>query len=135
MLNTTKLATLYRRVMEEGKNPRRQADLVYLFGQTRKNESSVLDVAKSFEGTIGTVGEDGTEEGSGFPGFSHWRSELIRRGIPAERIIGTKGTFSRTHTGGKFRGNTLTEAFAVVRLAKREGYESAITVLKYLDER
>lgn len=129
MLRAKQLRTLYWRVYTEADQTPPRADLAYLFGQTKENQASVLDVAPNFSGPIGIVGDEGTEA-SGYPGFSAWKRELIARGIGEERILGIPGTFSADREG-VFRGNTLTEAAALVRLLRERRMESVVIVATY----
>jgi hypothetical protein len=125
MLNPAELLTLYKRVMEEAPRHPRTPELVFLFGQTVDNQSSVLDVAKCFDAPIGIDSEDDTIS-LGYPGFGAWKTELLKRGIPDAKIVGVSGTFTRD--GGVLRGNTFTEAGAFVRFAKANNLRTVVIV-------
>lgn len=116
MLNETKLRELYYRVMEEGAKSLPQADLLYLVGQTKSNQESVLDRAVDFSGPIGFIGYLDQEWTGVYPGSDVWTAELIRRGVSQERIVLIKG--SLVEVAGKQIVHTGSEMRALVQHAK-----------------
>ncbi len=103
-------------------------DLLYLFGQTEKNQDAVLDTdvvnALGEDVPVALTGDDGTEA-SGYPGFSAWKGKLEAGGIAKERVIGIK-SFYTDPADGKFKGNTFTEAQALVRYAKKRNFKNVV---------
>ncbi len=129
MLKAADMRAVYRRVHALAGRHSPQADLVYLFGQTAANEASVLDAATRFQEPIGLVGHDSTEA-SGYPGYSRWRTSLIERGVSEERIVPITESFFYDDTGA-FRGNTLTEARALVNYAREHEIRTVTIVATY----
>lgn len=125
MLNGAKLRELYYRVLAEGASPLPQADLMYLVGETRSNQASVLDRAPEFSGPVGIIGYPDTEH-LGYPGSNVWIPELIQRGVPQERIVPITGSY--VDVGGKQIIHTLSEMGALARHAKEHGMQKIILV-------
>lgn len=93
--------------------PPQPTHAAYLFAQTTDNQSSVLERGAALlkEGETELLLIGGSEPRSGYPGFDAWRAELLRLGVPDEKIAGVDtGTFDSL--------NTLTEALAAVRYCK-----------------
>ncbi len=129
VLNADTLNKLFRKVMEDASRPPSEADLVYLVGQTRSNESSVLDKAAELKGLIGLIGYNGTEEACGFPGFDHWKQELLSRNVAAGNIVGIEG--SLVMADQKQIIHTLSELEAMVVYAKQQKLERVVLVAPY----
>lgn len=125
MLNGAKLRDLYYQVMDEGVKPLPQADLLYLVGQTRSNQVSVLDRARDFAGPVGIIGYPETER-FGYPGSDVWVPELMGRGVSQERIALIKGSF--VEVAGQQIIHTLSEMRALVRYAKRHDLRKVVIV-------
>src|SRR3989344_5254741 len=125
MLNGAKLRELYYRVMAEGARPLPPADLMYLVGETRSNQASVLDRAKEFSGPIGIIGYPDTEH-FGYPGSNVWVSELIERDVSSERIALITGSF--VEVNDKQIIHTLSEMRALARYAKAQQIRSVIVI-------
>lgn len=92
-------------------------DMVYLVGQTKGNQESVLAAARGFPGVpVGFIGHDGTES-SGFPGGSAWRKELqlkdLRRLFDPSLLVPILGSFT-ADADGVLRGHTRTEMQALI---------------------
>jgi hypothetical protein len=70
--------------------PSSLADGVYLFGQTVQNQESVLDAGQALllEGVVKNILIAQTHARSGYPGYDVWKSELLSRDIPEDRIVG-----------------------------------------------
>jgi len=115
MLNGAKLREVYYRVVAEAERPPPQADMMYLLGETKSNQASVLDRASEFSGVIGIIGYSNTEY-MGYPGSDVWIPELMKRGVSSKRIVLIKGSF--VEVGGKKISHTLSEMRALVRYAK-----------------
>ena len=126
MLNGAKLRELYYRVIEEAERPLPKADMMYLVGETRPNQSSVLDRASEFSGLIGIIGYEDTEQRIGYPGSDVWMPELLKRSIPRERIVPIMG--SLIQMGDKEIIHTLSEMRAMVRHTKELGIRNIIMV-------
>jgi hypothetical protein len=99
--------------------PEETADAVYLFAQTEDNELSVLRAAKiilaaSMANRILVLK---TPPGGGYPGFSNWKNKLINSGVHKDQILSVELEQDALH-------NTLTEAEATVRYAKRNNFKS-----------
>ncbi|MBI5003543.1 hypothetical protein HZC00_00400 [Candidatus Kaiserbacteria bacterium] len=126
MLNNTELKTLWDKVMAVGSRPPFlfKSDFVYLMGQTRDNQGSVLDVARGFTSPVGMPGHD--FKVSGYPGFGVWKQALINRGVSEDQIVPIHG--SLITLGGKDAFNSLTEAYALVRYAKEQGLHNVVIV-------
>jgi len=117
-------------ILDKNEKMPRDPDMVYLVGQTKENQEPVLTRASEFSGVpIGLVGDDGTMA-SGFPGFSAWKHELEAKGVPASSIVGIPGAFSVDPADGMLKGNTRTEAQALVRYAKEHGFKKILIVAK-----
>lgn len=125
MLNGTKLRELYYRVIEKGERPLSQADLMYLVGQTRSNQSSVLNRAPEFSGPIGIIGYPDTEH-FGYPGSNVWVPELHKRGVSDEHIVLVTGSF--VDMGGKEVIHTLSEMRALMRYARANALQTVLLV-------
>lgn len=125
MLNGAKLRELYYRVVEEGASPPPPADLMYLVGQTRSNQASVLDRAPEFSGPIGIIGYSDTEH-FGYPGSDVWVPELVKRGVPNERVALVKGSF--VEMGDKKIIHTLSEMRALVQHARAHKIRKILVV-------
>lgn len=125
MLNGAKLRELYYRIVAEGACPLPQADMMYLVGQTRSNQVSVLDRASEFSGSIGIIGYPDTER-FGYPGSDVWVPELHKRGISDERIVLVKGSFITV--GDKEIIHTLSEMHALAHYAKTHVIRKIILV-------
>lgn len=119
MLNGAKLRELYYTVVGRAEGPVPQGDLLYLVGETRANQNSVLDRGSKFEGRLGLIGYTETER-IGYPGSDVWVPELVTRGVPEPRIDLIYGSYTRVdgvdiiHTGSETR--------ALVRYAQAHGY-------------
>lgn len=122
MLNPVLLERLFQTLKKEAEAPTHVTELVYLFGQTPENQSSTLDIAKQFEGPVGINGFNLPY--AGYPGFDVWKKALIDRGTDAGRIVGMDG-FEGTMS------NTLTEARALVRYAKKQQTSDITIVAPY----
>ena len=125
MLNGAKLRELYYRVVAEAERPLPQADMMYLAGETRSNQASVLDRAPEFQGPIGIIGYLDTER-FGYPGSDVWVPELHKRGVEDEHIALVKGSY--VQVGGKEVIHTLSEMCGLVRHAKAHGIRKIILV-------
>lgn len=125
MLDGTVLRKLYYRVVEEAARPLPQADLMYLVGETRSNQASVLDRAPEFQGPIGIIGYPNTEH-LGYPGSDVWVPELHKRGISDERIMLIEGSYIQM--GDKKIIHTLSEMRALVRYTKLHQIRKVIMV-------
>lgn len=102
-------------------HPASVADAVYLFAQTRHNESSVFVAAKEIIdlGMARKVLLLGSEENAGYPGGASWWRKLVESGVDGAiigKVMLNKGE----------RHNTLTEALALVHYAKKARYDSLI---------
>jgi len=97
------------------------ADAVFLFGQTLDNQKSVFTRAQSLlqQRHARKIMIMNTDALSGYPGFDSWRSALIRSGIEDGLIEGASSPETTSL-------NTLIEARAMVRHAKRRGYRTLI---------
>lgn len=85
----------------------------------------MLDVAAHFDGLIGCIGHDNTEQ-AGYPGFSVWKCELLERGISEDRIRPVMGCFDDNN--GVPTGNSLTESVALIRFLKKNSLQSVAIV-------
>lgn len=111
----------------ERKKIPKHPDMVYLIGQTKENQESVIARAREFPDVqIGIGGEDDTEA-LGYPGFSPWKKRLEEEGISSQLIVPVFGTFSISPEG-TLQGNTLTEARALVRYAKDHRFKKIVLV-------
>lgn len=97
--------------------PGRTADAVFLYGQTKDNQSSVLSAAHQLlsEKRVGKILMADSGPKCGYPGYAVWEKELRDRGAPAAAIMGVD-------LGGSDSLNTLIEANAMIRHAKRHQY-------------
>jgi uncharacterized SAM-binding protein YcdF (DUF218 family) len=97
------------------------ADALYLFSQTRDNESSVIDSAKAVidEGLTSKVLILEADESNGYTGSNAWTMALMRGGIDQRKIGLVEFLAGQPH-------NTLTEATALIRYAKKQGLKSII---------
>jgi len=125
VLNGAKLRELYYRVVAEAENSPPEADLMYLVGETRSNQASVLDRALNFSGPIGIIGYPYTEY-MGYPGSDVWVPELSKRGISRERIVSVGGSLIKID--GKETIHTLSEMCALAQHAKMHGIRRVILV-------
>lgn len=104
-------------------NPPRPTRAAYLCAQTIDNQTSVLERGSELiqrnEAELLLIGDSGPR--SGYPGFDVWRAELLRLGVPADRIAGMD-----TATIGSL--NTLTEAVAAVRYCKAAALQTLTVV-------
>jgi hypothetical protein len=90
------------------------ADGVFLYGQTRDNQDSVLSAARQviknkLAQKILIVDSDSK---SGYPGYSVWEKELLEMGVPKDLIVGVD--LRKTATL-----NTLIEATGMIEYAKK----------------
>ncbi len=101
--------------------PKRTADGVFLFGQTVDNQESVFASAHHLlqRRRARKVMIMHTDALSGYPGFESWRRAMIRVGVQDGLIEGVS-------TPETMSLNTLIEARAMVRHAKRRGYTTVI---------
>jgi hypothetical protein len=101
--------------------PKCTADAVFLFGQTVDNQESVFASARSLLEwqRVRKIMFMHTDALSGYPGFQSWRRALVRSGIKDDFIEGVSST-------GATSLNTLIEARAMARHAKRCGYTTVI---------
>jgi hypothetical protein len=95
----------------------------YLFGQTNHNQVSVLQVAPDLlaQSLASKILLMGTGPLSGYPGFETWRDRLLDHGVAA-------GQIERVEIDDPTSLNTLIEAQALIRFAKRKGYNSLMVV-------
>ena len=93
------------------------ADGLFLFSQTSDNQDSVLSAAQQAvkERLAEIILLVESDSKSGYPGYSVWEEELIRMGISRSAIAGIDLSDSATL-------NTLIEAEAMIRFAKRNHY-------------
>jgi len=109
--------------------PPEQPSLVYLFGQTADNESSVLAVANAYHERgvpIAFIGHDNVDPISGYPGFLDWQQKLKEQGIPLEGMQPIRGTTYMEE--GVLRSNTYTEAEALVEHARNNNLSSVVVI-------
>jgi hypothetical protein len=123
------LSKLFDRIKAGSDRAPPSADLVYLAGQTRDNESSVLEKVYRFSGPIGMIGYDDVEKICGFAGFTRWKNALVAGGISAERIVGIEGSF--VEVGGKRIIHTLSEHEAMARYAASLGKKQVLLIAPY----
>lgn len=93
---------------------------IYLLARVKDNQSSVLDAGAELTtkraAPIVLLGSEATHL---YPGFSPWKQLLIEHGVAAERIVGTAPILPL---------NTRTEALALVREAKKNGWKRVLIV-------
>ena len=102
--------------------PGRQADAAYLYAQSSDNEDSVFFPARKLleDGLVSRILLTNNAANPGYSGYHVWKGKLIKLGIEENRILGVD-LDTDDH-------NTLTEAEAVVRFAKRKNYKSMIVL-------
>jgi hypothetical protein len=102
--------------------PPEPLDGAYLYGETADNEDSVLHAAPRLlrEGVARRILLLATPPLAGHPGFAAWEAKLRALGVPAAAIEPVP------HDGPGI--NTLTEAEAVVRHARRAGHRAIAIV-------
>ncbi len=95
----------------------------FLFGQTADNQASVLEAARTLleENLAEKVLFLRSAAGNGYPGFAAWRTELLRMGVPEEKICGIDPPATAAL-------NTLTEAQALLAHARRNGLRALYVV-------
>lgn len=112
------LATIIRVLCDV--RPREPADAAYLYAQTKDNEESVfLAARKILNGALASrilLLDNASSEG--YEGFIVWKDKLVELGIEEKRILAV-GLVTDDH-------NTLTEAEALVKFAKRSNYKKII---------
>jgi hypothetical protein len=96
---------------------------VFLFGQTRDNQHSVFSAAhhlitENFAKNILIV-KSGPK--SGYPGYDHWKKELVALGISEDSISGIDLEVSPTL-------NTLIEATGMIEYARENRYKTMYVV-------
>ncbi|MBP9822430.1 MAG: hypothetical protein KBC81_03250 [Candidatus Pacebacteria bacterium] len=67
-----------------------QTEIIYIFGQTKDNESLVLDEVSELWNKMGVSTKIMIDQGTtnhGYPGYHTWLSALLKNGVPAENII------------------------------------------------
>jgi hypothetical protein len=96
-----------------------RADVVYLFGQTKDNEASVMAAAEVLWALnrVKYVSTSAEGRGHGYPGFDVWKKKLIKRGIPGRRIVGISNS-------SQFPPSTDAEAVSLVRVARARGWKN-----------
>ncbi len=109
------------RVMAD--KPPKACDAAYLFGQTKDNETSVLNKGSElyYGGVAKQLALTALGEESGYPGFIEWKGALGKLGIGDNTIIPIPRT-------SELISNTFTEAVEFVRYAKEVGWKSVICV-------
>jgi hypothetical protein len=128
LLGDPELRAYLERIKADTEKMPQNSDLVYLYGQTLENEDLIFSEVPHFpQGKIAFIGDDETEA-SGFPGFTHWKEKLLSQGLLSERIVGIPGCFHIDPVDGKFKGNTLTEAQALVEYAKNNDLKKVVIV-------
>ncbi|TPE39464.1 YdcF family protein [Pontibacter mangrovi] len=92
-------------------------DALFLFGQTEDNQKSSFAVAEQMlqEGKVQKVLFLHTRPLSGYPGYDAWQQELVKRGVPADKLEGVPDP-------GTDYLHTLLEAEAMAKHAKATGY-------------
>jgi hypothetical protein len=113
-METADLVSLNTRVLCDEEPD--QVSAIYLFGQTRDNQTSVLNRGvEILRGRSIPLVICGCGEVSGYPGVDVWREELIQLGVPPEGILNVPSVEPL---------NTLTEAIGLVQEAKRKGWKT-----------
>lgn len=103
--------------------PNYPSDGAYLYCQTQSNQQSLFHTARflvenSFTTKILILQ---TEAKGGFPGFNEWKPQLQAAGITEEQIEGVEA-------GQLSLLNTLVESEALIRSAKKMGYNSLFVI-------
>jgi hypothetical protein len=113
---------IWDRVIEEAASPRLLAEeLHYLFGETAENKQSSLDRALRLQGPVALSGHDAVQH-TGYEGVTDWTTYLIQRGMAPARIVLITGGFQPV-ANGQMKGNTLTEANALVKFCKQRSIQ------------
>lgn len=99
--------------------PNETTDGVYLFGQTEDNQDSVFLGAQHLlnQALIRKIYISQTGAKSGYPGFETWRAQLLALQIEPKQLQGVEIEDTPTL-------NTLVEAQALIKFAKRQGLTS-----------
>lgn len=113
------LDELITRVLCDTQPARGKADGVYLFGETKDNEASVLAVGEFLYrlGRVRYVLLCGFRGGGGYPGFESWKKKLIKAGVSNKKIIDVP-------PASDFPPSTDAEAFGLIRFAKKHGLKT-----------
>lgn len=124
MLDPAAIRMLWQTVVLKAADPPKNPDLVYLCGQAKDNQLSVLAVARDFENVpIACPGHEGSP---GFEGFAAWKQELSQHGVDESRIVPIHGA-ERT-TEGSLVSNTLTEAKGLVEYVRFREIRSVVII-------
>jgi hypothetical protein len=101
--------------------PPAPADAAYLFAQTKDNEFSVLHAAAEIVagGLARRIFLLQGEPNNGYSGFQAWKTKLLALGISEKQMCSIELGQGELH-------NTKTEAFALVRFAKRCGLKTLV---------
>ncbi len=127
MLNPAKLYELYAKLEKAGvEDVPGHTHMLYLVGQTRDNQDSVLDQTLNWSGLIGFIGYPNTEEVFGYPGSDVWTEALIERDRDPRNFRYIYDSFITV--GGKRIVHTLSEMQAMVRFAKEKDMRSVAIV-------
>jgi hypothetical protein len=99
--------------------PNEPAEGVYLFAQTEDNQASVFSGAQRLlnQALIRKIYLIKTGAKSGYPGFEAWRAQLLALKIDPKQLHGVEAEDTPSL-------NTLIEAQALIRFAKRESLTS-----------
>lgn len=102
--------------------PKQGADIIYLVGQTRDNQQSVMvrGLHLFHRGISPRVGILELEPGFGYPGHVEWEKDLRGMGFSERTILIPR---PEKHP------NTLNETRSLVQYAKREKFETIILVM------
>lgn len=95
------------------------APVVYLFGQTSDNQSSVFNRGKELwkKGLVASILIDDGDDKHGYPGYQSWRKELLRMEVAETAILPLQGNLITKNI------NTLTEAQTLVRYAQSQRWK------------
>ncbi|GAB3818889.1 YdcF family protein [Pontibacter rugosus] len=101
--------------------PSEPADAVFLFGQTKDNQQSVFETAKTLlhEKQVMKVLFLSSEPKSGYPGFDKWQQELVQIGVQPQQIEPVPSPDTEIL-------HTRIEADAMVKHALKQKYKSII---------
>lgn len=106
-----------------------RANALYLFGETRDNENSVI-AAGEFLWRLGRVSRvciSNQKAWAAFPGFDSWEKKLIKAGVPRARITGIP-------LAQDFPPSTDAEAAGLIRFTEARGWRTIYIVAQPLHQ-
>ncbi len=107
--------------------PLTKPDFIYLFAETKQNQSSVLIEGRAeYEKYQVPIAIAGHNNASGYPGFTAWASLLAKMEVPSHKILPISYCPIPDHP--EKMQTTLSEAKGLVRFAKERNYRSVVII-------